>query len=203
VCEFPASRPQRGWGQFVEEHFQPGAVKVINLAKNGRSSKSFITEGLWDQAKAQRPEFVLIQFGHNDSHARTEPKATDANGDFKEYLRRYADEARALGAKPIFITPMHHRTFHSDGSLSDILKPYAEAMKAVAAEKSAAVIDLHTMSGELFARLGEKGSEQYANAPGDRTHFNEAGARTMAGLVMRQLPGAEPRLAKVLRTGQR
>jgi len=93
---------------------------------------------------------------------------------------------------------MHRRTFGRDGKLHDILRPYATAMKEVAAEKQVAVIDLHTMSGELFQKLGEAGSAEMANKAGDQTHFNVKGARAMVALVIKELPKAEPRLAKEL-----
>jgi lysophospholipase L1-like esterase len=199
VCNYPAKKQERGWGMFIEGYFQPGTVKGFNLAKSGRSSKSFITEGLWDKARATKPDFVLIQFGHNDSHAKTEPKATDANGDFKDYLRRYIDESREIHAIPILVTPMHRRTFGADGKLADSLQPYANAMKEVAAEKKVALIDLHTSSGKLFAKLGVKGSEDFQNKPGDHTHFNEQGAKAMAELVMKEIANAEPRLKAKLK----
>jgi lysophospholipase L1-like esterase len=106
---------------------------------------------------------------------------------------------RAAGATPILVTPMHLRTFGPDGKLRDILRPYAEAMKAVAAEKKVAVIDLHATSGELFRKLGPAGSAALASKAGDQTHFNEQGARAMAQLVLKTLPRAEPRLANELK----
>jgi lysophospholipase L1-like esterase len=72
-------------------------------------------------------------------------------------------------------------------------------MKAVAAETKAPVIDLHAMSGELFQKLGEAGSAEFGNQAGDRTHFNEKGAKTMAELVMKELPAAEPALKPFLK----
>ena len=67
-------------------------------------------------------------------------------------------------------------------------------MKAVAAEKKVPLVDLHASSRELVRRQGPAGSAAFANAPGDATHFNEAGARAMAGLVARELFDAEPSL---------
>src|SRR5690606_23904007 len=59
--------PERGWGQKMHLFFKP-EFKVVNYAKNGRSSKSFISEGLWDEAVSQfkKGDFLIIQFGHND-----------------------------------------------------------------------------------------------------------------------------------------
>ncbi len=198
VCDYPADGPDRGWGQFVGERFPPGSVEVINLAKRGRSTKTFIKEGLWAKALAAQPDYVFVQFGHNDSHAPDKPEATDAATEYRELLRRYVDEARAVGAVPILVTPMVRRTFQPDGKLDDNLAPYAEAMKAVAAEKNAALVDLHAASWALVEPLGPAAAQQFANKETDRTHFNEKVARAMADLVFRALPAAEPRLAKLL-----
>ena len=191
MCNYPTNTLQRGWGQFVQGCFDDG-VKVINLAKSGRSTKTFVKEGLWQKALDAKPNIVLIQFGHNDSHAPTKPEATDANTEYKTNLCRCIDETRAAGATPILITPMVRRTFEPDGKLKDDLQRYADAMKQVAAEKSVPVIDLHASSKALVQSLGEKESAKMANKDGDYTHFNETGARAMAELVMKELPSVSP-----------
>lgn len=201
VCNYPVEHHCRGWGQYLQEHFQP-AVRVINLARSGRSTKTFRKQGLWKKTLDAGPDFVLIQFGHNDSHAAGRPESTDAGSDYADYLRQYIDEARAAGAVPILVTPMHRRTFAADGRLADKLKPYADAMKRVAEEKQVGLIDLHASSGKLFQQLGEAGSAKLANKPGDRTHFNEVGARQMTELVLKELPTAAPNLAKHMRPSQ-
>ena len=198
VCDYPAEHASRGWGQFIGEHFND-KVRVANFAASGRSTKTFIAEGRWKRTLAEKPDVVLIQFGHNDSHGAGKPEATDAATDYRDFLRRYVDESRAANATPIFVTPMYRRTFDKDGKLADILQPYAEAMKAVAAEKKVALIDLHTASGELFRKLGKEHCPELANAPTDFTHFNEKGARAMADLVMKEFPAAAPQLAGWLR----
>ena len=198
VCDYPTDKPQRGWGQFIQDYFH-AEVKVINLAKGGRSTKTFIKEGLWQKALDLKPDVVLIQFGHNDSHSPDKPEATSASTDYKDYLRRYIDEARAAGATPVLITPMVRRNFGPDGKLRDILQPYAKAMKQVGAEKKVPVIDLHTSSWALVEPLGFKGSADMASAPGDGTHFNRKGAKAMAELVMKELPAAAPALQSHLK----
>ena len=197
VCNYPPEHACRGWGQFIAEHFKD-TVRVANHAASGRSTKTFIAEGRWKRALDEKPDFVLIQFGHNDSHGAGRPEATDAATDYRDFLRRYADESRAAHATPIFITPMYRRTFDVDGKLKDILQPYADAMKAVAAEKKVPLIDLHTSSGALFQQLGKEHCPELANSPTDFTHFNEKGARAMADLVMKELPGTDARLAAEL-----
>jgi lysophospholipase L1-like esterase len=200
VCNYPATRPDRGWGQFIEERFKEGTVTVINLAAGGRSTKTFIGEGRWEKALQEKPDYVLIQFGHNDSHAPEKPESTNAATDYKEYLRRYIDESRTIGATPILVTPMVRRSFDAEGKITGNLLPYAQAMKEVGSEEKVAVIDLYTASKALAEKLGPEASAEMANKPGDATHFNEKGARAMADLVMKELPTAEPKLKEYLKT---
>jgi lysophospholipase L1-like esterase len=198
VCNYPSNNPARGWGMFIQKYFNDN-LKVINLARSGRSTKTFIKEGLWAKALKEKPDYVLIQFGHNDSHGPGHPESTDANTTYKEYLRQYIHDSRAIGAKPVLVTPMCRRIFAADGKLDDALLPYANAMKEVAAEKNVPLVDLHTASAGLFETLGPDGSKKLADKPGDATHFNEKGAVAMAELVMKKLPAVEPSLKPYLK----
>ncbi len=199
VCNYPQTSPNRGWGQFIAERFKDGTVRVINLAASGRSAKTFIREGRWKKALEEKPDYVLIQFGHNDSHGPGHAEATDASGDYKDYLRRYVDESRAVGATPVLVTPMVRRNFDAQGKIAEPtgsgnLLPYVNAMKEVGREKKAPVIDLYTSSKALAEKWGPKKSAELANREGDHTHFNEKGARAMADLVMKELPDVAPGL---------
>jgi lysophospholipase L1-like esterase len=78
VQTYDLSKTIRGWGQQIGILFND-KVKVTNLALAGRSTKTFINQGLWDKAltKITPGTFVLIQFGHNDSHRKGRPESTD------------------------------------------------------------------------------------------------------------------------------
>jgi lysophospholipase L1-like esterase len=191
VANYPPEQPARGWGMYLPEYFQPN-VTFVNLAKNGRSTKTFRSEGLWVKALSEKPDFVLIQFGHNDSHDSSKPESTGASTGFKQNLRWFIDESRAVAATPILITPMQRRT------PKDTLLPYAEAMKQVAQDKKVSLIDLHAMSGRLYKKLGPEGTATLASESTDQTHFNEKGARAMAALIMEELPQCDPALAASL-----
>ena len=70
VGDSTASNADRcGWGDPFVDYFDPAKVQVFNRARAGRSSRTFITEGLWDKVLAdlKQGDFVLIQFGHNDA----------------------------------------------------------------------------------------------------------------------------------------
>ncbi|MEJ5260669.1 MAG: pectate lyase [Anaerohalosphaeraceae bacterium] len=198
VCEFQPTDWRRGWGQYLGEYFSD-KVEIANHARSGRSTKTFLNEGLWEKALEEKPLFILMQFGHNDNHAPEKPESTAADKEYTDNLRYFVERARAIGATPILITPMHRRKFTPDGRMNDTLKPYADAMKKVAEEKKAALVDLHTASGQLFERLGETEAAKMSDDPQDRTHFNEQGARKMAELIMQQLPQAEPSIKPYLK----
>jgi len=198
VSDYPPESPIRGWGQLIGTCFKEN-VKILNFAAGGRSTKTFPSEGRWENLLKSKPHCILLQFGHNDSHAKNKPESTNASGDYKDYLREYADEAKAAGIQIIFITPMHRRTFDKDGEPSKELLPYANAMKEVASEKKIECIDLHNSSGLLFKRLGDEGSADLSCSPNDRTHFSKKGAETMAGLITEELKGLSSGLKNYLK----
>jgi lysophospholipase L1-like esterase len=177
----------------LREFFTP-ETKVDNFAENGRSTKTFLTTPHWQQTLDDKPDFILIQFGHNDSHTPPDqhPEATRADGDYMDYLRKYITDARGIGATPILVTPMHRRTFQPDGSMTLELLPYVQAMKKVGQQMKVPVIDLYTKSGDLFARLGDTASADFT--PKDRTHFSDKGARVMAYFVAQGAAAADDRL---------
>ena len=179
-----------GWGQMLPE-FMPKAT-VINHARGGASSKSFRSLGLWDQVVSEKPDYVLIQFGHNDQPGKGE-RTTDPKGDYRDNLKRFVEEVRAAGGKPVLITSVARRTYQN-GKLVSTLWPYVETVKAVGAEMHVPVIDLHQRSLTFFAQMGEKFGLTYAPAKTDLTHFNHEGARMVARLVAEGLIREVPEL---------
>lgn len=194
VADYETSKSSlRGWGQMLPQGLKPG-IRVVNLARNGRSTKSFLNDSRYAAALAEKADFILIQFGHNDSHGKDRPESTDAATDYKEFLARYIDVFRKAGTEPVFVTPMHRRLFDKDGKLSSELKPYADAMKDVAQKHNVPVIDLYSASGALLEKLGDAGSADLFGAK-DRTHFVEKGARAMAKLVLEGIASQVPALS--------
>ena len=88
---------ERGWGHVLGGYFSEN-IRVENHARNGRSSKSFIDEGLWEVVinKVKPGDYVFIQFGHNDEKA-DEKRHTDPGSTFDANLRRFVKEKRAKG----------------------------------------------------------------------------------------------------------
>ncbi len=192
----PEDRPSlSGWGQVFELSFND-KVKVINHAQSGRSSKSFLREGRWEPVLREKPDFVFIQFGHNDQPGKGD-RTTDPNGDFQDNLRKYIDDAQAAGIQPVLVTPVARRIF-DNGKAVTTLTPYADAMKKVAAEKKVPLVDLHAASFELFNQLGDEASADLSASASDRTHFSNKGAREIAKLVAARLPEQVPALRSYL-----
>jgi len=198
-----------GWGVGFKKMLKPG-VEVINWAQNGRSSRSFIDEGWWAKALADKPNYVLIQFGHNDQPGKGPKRETDPATTYPQYLVQYIDDSRAIGAKPILVTSMTRRLFGSDGKIHSNLIEYVEAAKKVAAERKTPLIDLHQKSIELLDEIGPKAAEEFdhqnAPKPGkpadtkrDRTHLSPKGSEVMGKLVAEELKKVAPELAAYIK----
>src|SRR3954464_5867211 len=87
-----------GWGAAFAKLLGPGA-ECVNMARSGHSTKSFRDKGFWAKALEQKPNFVLIQFGHNDMPGKGPERETDPKTTYRENLARFIDEARAAGAR--------------------------------------------------------------------------------------------------------
>lgn len=203
--------PEWGWGMALPRWVVAPAV-VRNHAKNGRSSLSFRTEGLWDRVKAEiRPDdHVIIQFGHNDEKPDA-ARHTDPATTFRDSLRKYLAEARALGAHPVLATPVCRRKFGEDGRLLDTHGAYPDAVRAVAREEGVPLLDLQAATARLLEEAGPEGSKRffmwipsgkYANRPEgakDDTHFVEEGALRVAELAVAAIKSQRLPLERWLR----
>src|SRR5262249_46979876 len=144
-----------GWGPGFRASFGPD-VETVNLAANGRSSKSFRAEKRWDPVVAAKPDYVLIQFGHNDVPGKGPDRETDAATTYRENMARYVDEARAAGATAVLVTSIVRRNFDPSGELKvDSLDPYVKAIRGLAAERHIPMIDLYRLTWDQAQKLGE------------------------------------------------
>lgn len=103
--------PERGWGQMLPG-FLSEEIVVDNHAQNGRSSKSFIDGGLWQKVidKVRPGDYVFIQFGHNDEKPKAD-RHTDPGSTFDDNLRKFVNETRAKGGKPVLFNSIIRRNF--------------------------------------------------------------------------------------------
>jgi lysophospholipase L1-like esterase len=176
-----------GWGPGFRDWF--GAdVEVVNLAMNGRSSKSFRAEGLWAPAITGKPDYILIQFGHNDGPGKGPDRETDPKTTFRENMMRYVEEARAAGAQPVLVTSIVRRVFTDDGKIKrDSLVPYVEAVRELAAAEKVPLIDLYDLTLAQAEKLGSEGcAEIDARLPDgkrDQTHLGPKGRREIGRMA--------------------
>jgi lysophospholipase L1-like esterase len=158
-----------GWGPgFCADVVEQ--VACVNMAKGGRSSSSYRAEGSWanvmDELKRNadfQSTYVLIQFGHNDQPLKP-GRSTDLVKEFPANMRRYAEEVKAVGAKPVLITPLARR-FVRDGRLTNDLGPWAAVTRAVAAELGVPLLDLNADSVEALEKMGAVEANTLAMAP--------------------------------------
>lgn len=175
-----------GWGKALAGRLGP-EVQVRNFAAGGRSSKSWLNEKRLPPVLAMKPDYVLIQFGHNDQPGKGPDRETDPATTYKDYLRLYVKEFRAAGAQPILVSSVVRRTFGEDNRIDSSLAPYAAAAKAVAQELNVPFVDLHASSLSYHNRIGPAASMAFNPKADDRTHFNATGAEAVADLLLQDL----------------
>ncbi|WP_060885194.1 rhamnogalacturonan acetylesterase [Streptomyces caniscabiei] len=189
--KYADAAPETGWGMALPFFLGKG-LAVSNHAVNGRSSKSFIDEGRLDVILgAIRPgDFLVIQFGHNDSKIADPTRYTEPWTTYQDHLRQYVDGARARGARPVLATSVERRKFDASGNAVPTHGDYPAAAIALAAEEGVALLDIQALSIALWQRLGVEETKKYFNwtaTEQDNTHFNPPGAIAVARLVAGEL----------------
>ena len=188
---------QMGWGDELAPYLDLNKVNLVNRAIGGRSSKTYITEGHWDEVLATiKPgDIVLIQFGHNDSGAPDEPtraraslpgageetreienpilKQHESVRTFGWYLRKYVAETRAKGATPILCS-LIPRKIWKDGKIVRNTDTYAGWTREVADATKTDFIDLNEITARKYDALGPAAVEPLFGDP--HTHTTAAGA---------------------------
>ena len=207
------TRGQQGWGDPFADLVDPVRGRVVNRALGGRSSRTFLTEGLWDKVAEQiRPgDYVLMQFGHNDggglggNKSRASLKGTgEETAEITDektgakvtvhtygwYLRKYAADAKARGATPLILSPIP-RNIWKDGKVGRASNDYGKWAKEAAEAAGAAFIDLNEWVAARYEREGqERVAREYFGAT-DHTHTTPAGAAVNAACVAEGIRAAK------------
>lgn len=181
--------PQTGMSQGLLRYLADG-VTLVSLAKNGRSTKSFLDEGQFAPAERgmRAGDFLFIQFGHNDEKKQDPARYTDPQTAFRDNLRVFVRAARARGAYPVLITPIARRLFDESGAfLAGSHGAYPEAVRAVGREEGVAVADLTARTEAYLAALGDGPSKPLYMWPKDNSHLKPDGAVRMAGFLCDEL----------------
>ncbi len=194
-----------GWGDPFISYFDATKVNVVNRARGGRSSRTFITEGLWDKVlgEMKKGDFVLIQFGHNDGGAVND--ASRARGSlpglgeetqeidnqvtkqhevvhtFGWYMRKMIADVKARGATPIVLS-LTVRNIWKDGKVERGSGHFAEWAQEIAKSQHVAFIDVTKIIADEYERRGEEKVKELFGP--DHTHTSPAGAELNAALTV-------------------
>ncbi len=192
--------PYYGWGGQLAP-LLPHA-RIVNTAASGRSSKSFLDEGLFaeTQRSMQPGDLLLVGFGHNDEKDDA-ARHTDPETTFPQMLMVYVEAARKAGAVPVLCTSVSRNFFV--GAEGDFLLythgAYPAAERSLCQREGVALIDLEKQTRalllskgaaaacELFVNLQPGEDERYPQGIEDKTHFSLLGAQTVAQMVAQGL----------------
>jgi lysophospholipase L1-like esterase len=200
----PGDHGPYGMGYEIAPLFDPAKIHVYNEALGGRSSRSYLAEGLWAKnlARMQPGDFVIIMFGHNDARNSVDhpDRATiNAGGDetvvvgvdkkaetihtYGWYLRQYVKEARAKGATVILCSPVPRNDW-MNGKIERGFDGYAQLAADAAKASGALFIDLNFLAADHYDALGQ---QQAAKCFADHQHTTLAGAKINAQSVVEGL----------------
>lgn len=199
-----------GWGDFLNESFDTSKIHIENRARGGRSSRTYQTEGLWDNVLSQmKPgDYVIMQFGHNDAGAVND--TLRARGSIKGigeeteqidnlitkkheivhtygwYMRKYIRDVKSKNAIAIVCSPVARNDW-KDGKVVRSAG-YAQWASEVANQENAFYIDLNDLVASQYESLGEAevSSKLFLK---DHTHTTREGARLNATLVSKAIAG--------------
>lgn len=203
------TEPYLGWGQALPLFFGAQAC-IANHAESGLSLKSFKGSRRLDKiVSVLRPgDYVLVQFGHNDQKEKGE--GIGAFTSYAQSLRDYVVAIQAKGGKPVLVTSVARRRFDAKGQVVESLGDFPAAVRQVAQELKVPLIDLNTLSKQLYQSLGSEGTiPLFLHYPAhtfpgqtvalqDDTHFSAWGAYAIARCAVQGMSQGAPELAKLL-----
>jgi rhamnogalacturonan acetylesterase len=200
-----SNKEQWGWGTLLPDFFDTTKISISNQAMAGRSTRTFIKEGRWDNVlkTLKKGDFVMMQFGHNEGSKPDTTRAgyrgvlqgtssdsvqlTWPNGNLETvhsygwYLRKFITEAKAKGATPIVLSMIPRNQFR-EGKVLRANNNYGMWAKEVGDAEAVLFIDLNAITADKYDALGEEKVKAYF--PGDHTHTNREGALVNAASVV-------------------
>lgn len=194
-----------GWGSHLGKYFNADRITVLNRARGGRSSRTFVTEGLWDHVlESMKPDdTVLIQFGHNDGgrindRRRARGSLPGLGEETQEidnlqtgrhevvhtygwYMRKMIAETRARGATPIVLS-LTVRNEWPGGRVERGSGRYSQWAEEIANNAGVTFIPLTDIIADQYELLGPVRVKELF--PRDHTHTSPDGANLNAALVV-------------------
>jgi lysophospholipase L1-like esterase len=213
-----------GWGVPFKDYFDPARINVINRARAGRSTRTFISEGLWDQLlkDVKAGDIVLIQFGHNDGSPVNEdasvpqgkwrsrgtlPGLGEETQEIVNVLTNQPEVVHTFGwyvrrmiadVKARNATPvilsLTVRDIWRNGHVERGSGRFREWDRALAETAGVRFVDLTRLIADEYERRGEAAVKTLFGP--DHTHTNAVGAELNAALVVAGLKGLRPPLLK-------
>ncbi len=186
---------QWGWASFFDHFFDTTKISIENHALGGRSSRTFLTEGLWQNVLEglKEGDYLFIQFGHNDGgpfntgRARASIKGAgeesqdyimEATGGpetvytFGHYIRHYIKQAKAHGVNVIALSHTPRNNWE-DGNMVRVTDSYAKWTKQVADEENVCYIDANDLCAKEYEKIGQEATKPYFK---DNVHTSYIGA---------------------------
>ncbi len=187
MCNYSEKQaPLQGWGHELPALVKDD-VKVVNLAVGGRSVKSFREEQRWEKLleAVKEGDFVVIQFGHNDSNKKDPKRYANHNNEFRELLKTCVQEVREKKANPILATPSCRWAFTEENTKISNGTPsaYSRAVIAVGETEKVPVINLNGIGVKKLLELGPEESKKFymvATGKKDNLHLTTDGAKAYA-----------------------
>lgn len=191
--------PQCGMGEIIR-HYAKDDVKVLNYAHYGLSTKGLLAQGRFEPIRnaLMKNDLLIIILGTNDEVIDNPLKYTSKDKEYLENIDVFCSEAINKGAIPIVVSSPCKRAF-INGIIQNVHNGYPEALISHAVKKGYMYVDLHTLSMELYNRLGEDKTKEfhliyqkneysrYPDGVNDNTHYNYLGAKSITELLLNDL----------------
>ncbi len=214
--------PRYGYGTQLQNYLD-GYYTVNNIALSGRSSKSFMVSKDDPKAESNEykalkagiksGDILIIGFGHNDAKQGEDDRFTDPTGDWqtegsfaKSLYDNYVKVAEDAGATAIICTPIVRRStgeytgtnihITTDKTVNNKLYKggsYPDAIKKLGQDKNVNVVDLTTLTKELYESLGNAETlklhawTSHKDTSVDNTHLNIYGAKKVAYILATEI----------------
>lgn len=183
--------PWAGWGQMAPGFFK-SSLAIANYAESGLTASGFYSMKRLAKilSEVKKGDFVTVQFAHND-----QKNQNDVNN-YEATLTKYANEIKAKGATPLFVTSTARQ---NETDPKTAVGGLPERMRALGKKLGVTVLDLNQHSITLGKALGGNKEKMYMYTASDKTHFCEYGAYELARANIEEIKAKVPELAKHLR----
>lgn len=183
--------PWAGWGQMAPGFFK-SSLAIANYAESGLTASGFYSMKRLAKilSEVKKGDFVTVQFAHND-----QKNQNDVNN-YEATLTKYANEIKAKGATPLFVTSTARQ---NETDPKTAVGGLPERMRALGKKLGVIVLDLNQHSITLGKALGGNKEKMYMYTASDKTHFCEYGAYELARANIEEIKAKVPELAKHLR----